>query len=205
MQNKLIAAVAAALLIPAACGAPARADSLWARAEAPGNMFADTKARRTGDIVTVLIQEQLLVANAQDRNHEKETKTKFSINLFRLFGFDTPAAEQPAADWSADREHTGKGDFKSTDKMVIRLTATVKEALPNGNLLIEGTRQLDTGGETRQVCVAGIIRPEDIQADNTVLSEKIADAKILYGSRGPIVRTSSQGWAEKILTHLWPF
>ncbi len=195
------------LLTLAATGlaAAARADSLWARAGNPANPFADTKARRTGDVVTVLIQETLFVSNDQGRDHKKESRTKFSVNVFRMFGQDKPAAEQPAVDWQSERLHKGQGEFESTDKVVLRLTATVKETLPNGNLIIEGTRQLSTGGEQRLVTLAGIVRPEDIRADNTVLSERIADARITYDSRGPVTNSASQGWGERIINFLWPF
>jgi len=181
------------------------ADSLWAGTKTETSLFTDTKAREIGDVITILIQEQFFASSEQDQNYKKESSTKFKVNLFRLFGYESPVTEPPAADWESNREHKGGGDYESKDKLVIRLTATVKELLPNGNLLIEGSRRLQTGRESRFVSIAGIVRPRDIGADNAVLSEKIADATISYKNDGPIVTSSNRGWGEHVIDFIWPF
>ena len=195
------------LLLVLACGllAPAAADSIWEK-NPPGNMFADTKARKVGDLLTVQIDERAEVSKEANRTLNKENSVDLGVDAFSIFGAknDMPG-NLPAVKWDATKDFKGESEYTSSDTLTKRLSVTVKEVLPNGNLLIEGRRQILTSGDETTMTITGIVRPEDIRADNSVPSELVADAKISYSGSGPADQTTSRGWFAKILDFIWPF
>ena len=184
---------------------PAAAESLWGK-NPPGNMFADTKARKAGDLLTVQIDERAEVSKNSDRTLNKENNVDLGVDAFSIFGAKNDTASNlPAVKWDATKDFKGEAEYKSSDTLTKRLTVTVKEVLPNANLLIEGRRQITTSGDETTMTITGIVRPEDIRADNSVPSELVADAKISYSGSGPADQTTSKGWFAKILDVIWPF
>ena len=183
---------------------PAAAESLWGK-NPPGNMFADTKARKAGDLLTVQIDERAEVSKNSDRTLNKENNVDLGVDAFSIFGAKNDMASNlPAVKWDAKKDFKGEAEYKSSDTLTKRLTVTVKEVLPNANLLIEGRRQITTSGDETTMTITGIVRPEDIRADNSVPSELVADAKISYSGSGPADQTTSKGWFAKILDVIWP-
>jgi len=193
------------VMLFALAGAAATGESLWAR-NPPGNMFADTKARKVGDLLTVLIDERATVSNEANRTLNKESTADLGVDAFRMFGLkNNQDSTLPAVKWDAKKDFTGDAEYKSTDTLTKRLTVTVKEVLPNGNLLIEGRRRINTSGDETAMTITGIVRPEDIRADNSVPSEMVAEAKINYDGKGPSADATSRGWFMRILDAIWPF
>jgi len=206
-------------LLLAAIAAPAAADSLWKQSTDPDFCwFADTKARSVGDVVTVLIKEETKAKTDQTRS---ETKTTSGLaQIVRFFGntacsllgiqkYDAtsknPTTPDPQAQWKSDRKFDAKALAESKENLELRISATVKEVLPNGNLLIEGHREIVQDGDLRRIHVSGIIRPMDVTSDSTVLSERIADARILYQGAGSAMDTKNKGWGERLVDKIWPF
>ena len=89
--------------------------------------------------------------------------------------------------------------------MSTSLTAVVMDVLPNGNLVIEGSRVLESVDEKVFIRVSGVIRPEDIDAQNTVASTALAQGKIILENRGPIARSSKRGFLNRFIDFIWPF
>ena len=85
------------------------------------------------------------------------------------------------------------------------MTVTVIDVLPNGNLLIEGTRRRVVSGEERMLRVSGMVRPSDITVNNLVESQFIANFQVSYGGKGTDSRFTNQGWFSRIVNHVWPF
>jgi len=189
----------------AAWGVGAAGQSLWEK-NPPGNLYCDTKARAVGDLLTVLIDEKTEVSKDASRTLDKEHSVDLSVDAFRLFGLNNNGnSTLPAAKWDSAKDFDGQAQYSSTDSFTKRLAVTVKEVLANGNLLIEGRRQMNTDGDETIMTITGIVRPEDIRADNSVPSEVVADAKITYEGDGPTASTIRRGWFLKILDAIWPF
>jgi len=147
------------------------------------------------------------------QSHSKDTATKAAIEEFRtLCGINKPkdgATDEekglPAVDWKSSRTFDSKAKAESKEALELRVSAVVKEQLPNGNLVIEGRREIRHDRDLRLVHLCGIVRPVDIGTDNTVLSEHIADARISYEGMGPASRNKHKGWGSRFVDLIWPF
>ncbi|MBI5677603.1 MAG: flagellar basal body L-ring protein FlgH, partial [Planctomycetes bacterium] len=100
---------------------------------------------------------------------------------------------------------SGKGDYESNRNINLELTAVVTEMLANGNLIIEGNRDVNVNGEKYTIKLSGIIRPIDINLDNEVQSTSIANANITLEGKGFLTRAGKRGWWHRIREVVWPF
>lgn len=187
--------LAAALLIVAAGGpaGPAGAGSLWS--DESVNLFSNHKAMHVGDIVTVIIVENSSASNQSQTKLSKETNSGLSgsgageLDFIKLF----------SASMDYSKEHQGKGQTSLTGSMKAQLTAEVMEIRPNGNLVIEGSRLVQINDDVDEITLRGVIRSEDIAADNTVLSTFLSEAQIAYTGSGPNKNAGRQGLIGRIL------
>lgn len=210
--------VLAAALV-AGVGGPAAGDSLWRHPTEPAfSWFADIKARHVGDIVTVLIKEETKAKTDQTRS---QTKTTSGLaNIIRIFGdlsssilgikgYDSTgkstSTPDPQTQWKSERKFDASAVAESKENLELRVSAIVKEVLPNGTLLIEGYREISRDGDMRRIYVAGLVRPQDIAADSTVYSERIAEARVRYESGGSAAATKNRGWGGRFMDMIWPF
>jgi flagellar L-ring protein precursor FlgH len=169
-------------------------------------LFADQRARRIGDIITIVLVEK---TNASKKASTK-TKKDSSMNIgspsiwggpVTLNGLDVLAA---AAD--AEREFTGEGDSTQSNSLTGRVSVTVIDTLPNGNLVVRGEKLLTLNQGSERVQVSGTIRPADVSPDNTVLSTQVADAQIVYTGEGALADANSPGWLARFFqSSWWPF
>ena len=167
---------------------PASANSLW-RVGAR-TFFNDQRAGKIGDILTVEIN---IDDNAKTTNSSSSSRTSgITAGIPHLLGLESslgkilPGGFDPANAVSTNSKTSSDGSGAVTRQEQISLTiaATVMSVLPNGNLVIQGTQEVKTNNDVRQLTIAGIVRPEDITSNNTILHTQIAEARINYGGRG---------------------
>ncbi|MBN2207877.1 MAG: flagellar basal body L-ring protein FlgH [Candidatus Coatesbacteria bacterium] len=188
-------------------------DSLWNDQLPFGVFYSDARARGVNDIVTILIVENSTAENSATTSGAK--KSEISAGIPNFFGQETrlvsrlgfPQGTDASSLLSANLDKTFNADGKTarSGKILATLSARVVRVLPNGNLVILGQREISVNNEKETIFVSGIIRGSDIQADNTIVSTKIADARILYGGKGQISEDQRAGWAGRIISVLWPF
>lgn len=188
--------VAVVLLLSAGLGAcRAQADSLWKPSS--GSLFSDVKARRVGDLVTVLISEAATSQQQATTNLSKKSKIDIAGGRGFVMGL-VPSLGFEGGDTSA-----AAGATTRSSNLVARMTVRVKETLPNGNLVLEGTRVVITNKEKQEMVFTGVVRPTDIQPDNTVLSSLVADAQITMNGKGPVSARQKPGIFTQILHFLF--
>ncbi len=182
--------------------------SLWSSAES-NNLYSDIKARRVGDIVTINIVESSSASKNAETKTERGSGLKANWSgLFELITKGWKLHKVPiGANHQIDmtNQFDGKGETIRTSSMTAYITARVIHVLPNGNLVIKGTRQIQVNNENQYISIQGIIRPEDISTTNVILSTYVSDAVIELSGYGPISDKQSPGWLARIVDWVWPF
>ncbi len=188
-------------------------------------MFADKRAKRVGDIVTVVVQETAAVTNSLRLMTDKDSKSGVAgaasnlLNQFlgnlpnQLFNKEVRKAvpksvtipDVPTLPVSGSNSYTGGGDIKNSQTISTRCAVQVIDTLPNGNLVLEGIREVSFSKERQFASFRGIVRPYDIQPDNTVLSSNIADARIEIVSEGTLTDAQKKGWLLRFNDRINPF
>jgi flagellar L-ring protein precursor FlgH len=194
---------------PLLLSGPVRAESLWVRATPDGGyLFVDTRARKPGDLLTILIQENTGINNNDSRNMEKDTSAG---GLFSLQGSTQGIYNSPStganltANGSSTRKFAGSAQYQSSRVFTDQMTVTVIDVLPNSNLIIEGCRRVVVSGEERVLRVSGVVRPIDIGLGNIVESQFIGNFKAVYQGKGLESGYLGHGWFNKALHYVWPF
>jgi flagellar L-ring protein precursor FlgH len=185
-----------------------RADSLWQASE-PKSMFADKKAGAVGDILTIAVQETSTASKDRNTQTAKKSSIDASIAAFlytpAASGLLTHKGQLPAISASQNNSFQGGGTVSSDEKIIAMIPVRVVDVLPNHNLVVEGTRETEFGGEMQKAVLRGVVRVEDIAPNNTVYSYNVADATIKFIGKGPISDTEKKGWFTKIWDKLTPF
>ena len=187
MKRKFLCALLVVMLPAASFGG-----SLW---DDNANWFADARPGRVGDIVTVKVEEQTGAKDEANMDIKKTsnysiTNTTGDAGILKFIrGLIFSTANDTTGDGSVERKHSA----------TTTLACLVTEVLPNGNLVIEGTRDVRTSDETLQLQLVGVIRPQDVNADNEISSQLIANAEIAVKGRGVISRTQKPGIVTQIL------
>jgi flagellar L-ring protein precursor FlgH len=187
----------------------ATANSLWrpgARA-----FFIDQRANKPGDIVTVLISidDSAKLSNSTSSSRQNATKGQIShaLGLEGTLAKIMPKGFDPAnaIDQSGNTNSAGTGTMDRQEQISLTVAAVVTGVLPNGNMIIQGSQEVRTNGELRELTVAGIIRPQDISSANTVKHTQIAEARISYGGRGDLTRVQKTPWGQSLAEQFSPF
>jgi flagellar L-ring protein precursor FlgH len=185
-------------------------NSLW-RAGAR-TFFNDQRAARIGDLLTVKIQidDSAQVTNSTDRSRSSSASSGVTnfLGLEKTLGRALPTGAVDTANLingQGDTNMKGDGAVNRQEKIELTMAAMVTQVLPNGNLAIAGRQEVRVNNELRELTVAGIIRPEDIAADNTIRNSQIAEARISYGGRGTISAVQKPGWGQRISDAISPF
>src|ERR1700710_297125 len=183
------------------------ANSLWRNGSRA--FFKDQRASRIGDIltVTVNITDKANIANETQRSRSN----KEDSGITDFIGAQTLGVQAkkvlPGRILTADSTASsdGKGSVNRQEALQTNVAAVVTQVLPNGNLVVEGKQEIRVNFEIRELIVAGIVRPEDIQSDNTIDSSKIAQARIAYGGRGQISDVQQPRYGPQVMDVLLPF
>lgn len=200
--------VGAALL--ALLTADVSAQSLWpVDGAVERGMFADRKAARAGDILTVIVAEAANATNSQSKSSERQSSLQDSVERF-LFStaasrLGTHNGELPATSITGSATQSGGGQVNNSQSLSARTAVLITDVLPNGNLVIEGVRVVTFSGETQYVVLHGIVRADDVSPANTVLSSNVADARVEFITEGSLTEAQKRGWLSKVYEKLRPF
>lgn len=173
----------------------ASAGSLWNGAD---SLFTDRKARRVGDLVTMIIVERAQATQSATTETGKDGSVQIGpISLAEIVPVIPPVSASGGDSLRSQGSTTRGGSLNA------RMTAQVVEVLPNGNLVIEGRQTIIVNGEEQIIVVSGQVRPQDIAPDNTVLSTFVADATIAYYGSGPIGDKQQPGLLTRLFNWLF--
>ncbi|MFP4332493.1 MAG: flagellar basal body L-ring protein FlgH [Campylobacterales bacterium] len=192
------------------------AGSLFNQGDSP--LYSDRKAMSVNDIVTVVIQETA----TQNSDRSKSTNYNAALGLgglntgYNAEGNAINAAVSGAmnsingitnigAELDSSSEFDGSGSQQRQESFTTTVSARVIKILNNGNYFIEGGREILIDGEKQNIRVSGVIRPEDISAANSIDSQYIADAKIMYNTEGQLRKATEKRWGTRLVESIWPF
>jgi flagellar L-ring protein FlgH len=188
-------------------GPDARDGSLWVENGPLSQMFINAKARAIGDIITIKIVENAKASGkASTKTGHTSSLTAGMDNFFNLeerypgtSPFFNPFS---GVKGGFDSSFNGSGSTERSNALSAFMTARITNILPNGNLEIEGNREVRVNHENQ---IITLVRPRDISADNVVQSTYLADARITYSGTGVINDDQRPGWLTRILGKVWPF
>lgn len=171
-------------------------------------LYADRTARAVGDLVTVRIEETSSVSKDSSNKRDKSAGGKMSFNFPGMEANGKPmwdALKLP--EWRIDgsKQFAASGSRASTDAFSASVTVHITEVLPNGNLMIAGDRKVNVDGDILQFTLSGMLRPDDIDRANTVLSSRIAGASITHTATGEFAKDQRKGLFSRITDWIIPF
>lgn len=204
MDRKVTIACIAVVLLGAA--QTLRAGSIWAKRDSNMKaLYADDVARNIGDVLTILVTEDSKVDNKAKRDLQKETERSSDFN--GRLDIDDLVSTMPGftMDATSTNELKAKADYKDERSFVDRVTVVVVDILPNGNLVVIGTRDRSIAGDTQKIEISGIVRPSDISFDNTVKSEQVANFQIVTRNTGVAAPYTRTGWLSRVFDVVWPW
>jgi len=187
--------------------------ALW-----PGNtrgnfLFGDDKAAKVGDIITVTINENATSTQSATTNTQKDNTINMAapgilglpsnMGVQNFLGMGTQL--DPTVNGTIANQNKGTGTVSRNGSLTATISAMITEIMPSGNLRIEGRRSVTVNREEQIMVLRGVVRPQDINFDNTIPSTMIADASISYTGEGVVADEQRKGWLAKILSKVWPF
>jgi flagellar L-ring protein precursor FlgH len=198
--DEQLARYLAAARTTAAATAQPRADNGWMT-----GLFSDIRARRVNDLVTVQVIENVTASGTADSSLDKNSNT--SASLPKLFGLETrfPGWLDPTAlaTSGANTQFSGSGSTNRAGALSATITARVTEVLPNGDLVLEGIREVDINGDRQIIVLSGIVRTADVGPGNVVPSTAVGQMQIRYFGRGLIKDNLNPGWLVRILNKVF--
>jgi len=188
--------------------APVGDGSLWP--ENGRGLFADFRAYRVGDLVTIRIDESSQANGDATTNLDRDSSESLGVPNF--FGLTKSLAKaypdldpEELISWMSKSSFSGKGDTSRDTHVLGSIAVRVKRVLPNGDLFVEGTKVILINDEEVHIYISGAIRAEDIDSTNAVSSSAIADAQIEFSGQGVLTQNQKQGWFTKLFAKLRPF
>ncbi len=188
---------------------PQAANSLWRTGAR--SFFNDQRAAKIGDILTVniSIQDSAQVNNSTARSRTSSTKDGVSalLGLEDVIQNALPGSPSlnPGVGFDSNSASNGQGSVNRQETVNLTIAAVITDRLPNGNLVIGGSQEVKINNELRELLISGVIRPEDVAADNTIAHTKIAEARISYGGRGDISQVQRDRYGKLIYDQIAPF
>ncbi len=170
--------------------------SLWD--DSAPNRLMDRKANAVGDVLTVIITESSTATSTASTSSSKTDSAKVNAGIGPVLSALIPNL-QSGGTFSSQ----GQGATARSERLLARLTVLVTGVMPNGNLIIEGTRYIQVNKETVRLVVSGIVRPDDIRFDNTILSEFVAEAEVHYEGKGTVGDRQRKGIIQQLLEWLF--
>jgi flagellar L-ring protein precursor FlgH len=191
--------------MPARQPSPSDTSALWRSGSRA--FFKDQRAAQVGDIITVLVSMND-AANLKNVTSAARSSAE-SGGIPNFFGLETmlPKAVNPSTliSASSSNSNTGTGQIQRTEAVTLRLAGIVIQVLPNGNLVVAASQEFMVNSELRELRATGVIRPQDIASDNTVLHDRMAEARIAYGGKGQLTDLQRARWGQQMMDILMPF
>lgn len=184
------------------------------------SLYEDSKARHVGDTLTIVLTESTNASKNATTATKKEnaidlqsptllgTTPQFNLaggKLGRLVPLQSTTNNTLAVNANTSQDFSGSGSSSQSNSLTGNIAVTVAKVLSNGNLEVRGEKIIAINEGDEYVRLSGIVRPQDILPDNTVLSTNIANARITYGGHGAVADSSSHGWLSRFFLKLWPF
>ena len=187
--------------------------SLWRDS---AGLFEDRKARGVNDLVTINIVETSSASKKADTNTSRNSSISAGIDTFMgnnlqyrwediIGNLGIAGTLTPKIGATSNNAYAGTGNTTRAGSLVATITARVIEVLPNGNFIIESRKDITVNREKQLLLLRGVIRQEDIGADNTVLSSQVANAEMIYTGDGVVNDKQGQGWMVRLFDYVWPF
>lgn len=192
--TRLFGSIGATLLAVFVLAGPIGATSLWGNSV---SIYSDVRAQQVGDLVTLIIAEQTRAEQNAQTNTGQESNVNFGPGIGALASF-IPELRVGGGDSARAGGSTTRGG-----SLVARMTTRITEVLPNGNMIIEGYQLIQINGEEQILRVSGIIRPQDIRPDNTVLSTYVADAEFSFLGTGALGEKQEPGLLTRFFNWLF--
>jgi flagellar L-ring protein precursor FlgH len=178
--------------------------SLWTGNGYYSALYRDSKARYIDDILTIVVSESTQAVATADAKNSRDTAATAGFD--KLFGAEKRINELPTlVSGKSNSSFEGKGSTSRATTLQTTLTARVIDVLPNGYLVVEGMREIRVNNENQSVYLTGVVRPEDINANNAVPSAAVAQMSVRVQGRGVVSQPIKPGWLYKILTGILPF
>ncbi len=218
LRKKIILNFIITISILSVVGNSVNADSLWKkRVTVNYNLFDDNRGKRVGDIVTVTVSETANILNTETNTTDNSSSSSASMDNENFVtglrhaltsGRNAKIQDDRAAN-TFSTEYTGAfsgGGSNDVDKSVsVTITAMVVEVLDNGNLALEGKRDIAVNKEKYTLTLTGIARPIDISTDNTITSSKMSNVLFGLTGKGWLTSAGSKGWFYRVKEMIWPF
>lgn len=169
-------------------------------------LYSDRRARDVGDLLTITLLENTQAQMSANTATSKESE--LAIGTPTIFGAAVTLGGKDilSATANGSRDFTGRGNSAQSNRLQGNVTVTVMQRLPNGNLVVQGQKNLRLNQGDELVQVQGIVRAADIAPDNTIPSSRVADARIVYGGRGAVAQSNAMGWLSRFFNSgLAPF
>lgn len=206
MEDKTKICIKSLMLMGIACSVSIAAAQDPTKGMNPGSLWTgtipdklrDRVARQVGDVVTILISEVSSSTFSAGTTASKSDRTDIAKGIGPVL-----ANILPAWGLGADSKVDGRGSTQQTGRFNARMSAVVKQVLPNGTMLVEGTRSITTNKETQTFVLSGVVRIDDVRPDNTIMSESLANATIKVEGKGLIADRTRRGILTRILDWLF--
>ncbi len=180
-------------------------DSIYQTASA-WLLMEDIKPRRVGDMLTVSLEVKTDAKKKSDTDTKKSTDIELSATTFLGKPVTSNNRDIAATKLSSAYDFAGEGESNQSNSLTGSITVTVVEVLVNGNLVVQGEKWIHINEGEEYIRLRGIVRPSDISPDNTISSERIANAEIQYSGEGALANANKQGWLTKFFNSEWmPF
>lgn len=195
--------------MPARQPTPTEADALWR----PGSraFFKDQRAAQVGDVITVVVN---MTDSADFKNATTAARSSAdSAGIPNLFGLENllptmlpkPINPSSLVSVTSANNNGGTAEAQRSETVAVRVAGVVTQVLPNGNLVVAARQEIEVNSELRVLQVTGVVRPQDIASDNTVTSDRMAEARISYGGRGQLTDVQTPRWGQQMMDILLPF
>jgi len=166
-------------------------------------LFEDRRARAVGDVITIQINEKLAASQSSKSSADRSSSTSLTVPIIRGLPFKSLQGAQVSA--SSDTQFDGKGETSNVNVFTGTITVTVVEALPNGNLVVSGEKQIGINHNAEYVRFSGVVSPQFVQLGNIISSTQVADVRLEFIGRGYIDSAQAMGWLQRLFLSVLPF